>query len=210
LNELLPIITIVDDEPDVRDALALLLKSMSYPVQTFETAYEYWGQFNSDQPGCVILDVRMPGMSGLELQQQLNKLDYHPPIIMISGHGELTMAVNTIRDGAIDFLQKPISEQILLERVSQALQKDQLSRKQHAKLLRVKNRYKTLTAREKEVLALVVRGKLNKVIAVDLDVSTRTIEIHRSRVMEKMQSKSLAQLMREISVLEDNQQMDSD
>jgi len=203
-----PIVTIVDDEPDVRDALGLLLKSMNYQVQTFETAFEYWNQFNAEQAGCLILDVRMPGMSGLELQQQLNRLDYHPPIIMISGHGELTMAVNTVREGAIDFLQKPISEQLLLERAAQAIEKDREFRIAHEECLQAEACYSNLTCREKEVLNLVIQGKLNKVIASELDLSTRTVEIHRSRVMEKMQVNSLASLMRSVSVLENNQIID--
>jgi len=199
-----PIVTIVDDEPDVRAALGMLLKSVDHQVQVFESAQEYWAQYDCEQPGCLILDVRMPGMSGIELQEQLNKLDYHPPIIMISGHGEITMAVNVIKSGAIDFLQKPISDQLLIERVSQALKKDRQNRETHNELQKVQTRYESLTGREREILSGVAHGKLNKIIASDLNLSTRTVEIHRAHVMEKMEAKSLSSLMRYVSVLEDN------
>ena len=199
-----PVVMIVDDEPDVRDAIGLLLKSVNYQVAIFDSAQDYWSRFDSEQPGCLILDVRMPGMSGIELQGQLNQLDYHPPIIMISGHGELTMAVNAVKSGAIDFLPKPVSDQLLLERVSQALHKDKDMRSTHEELKKVQNQYETLTSREKEVLLGISQGKLNKIIAHDLNVSTRTIEIHRAHVMEKMRAKSLPSLMRFVSVLESN------
>jgi len=203
-----PVIMIVDDEPDVRDAIALLLKSVNYMVAVFESAQDYWSKFDPEQPGCLILDVRMPGMSGIELQGQLNQLDYHPPIIMISGHGELTMAVNAVRSGAIDFLPKPVSDQLLLERVSQALQKDRGMRSAHEELKKIQNQYEKLTSREREVLLGISQGKLNKTIAYDLNVSTRTIEIHRAHVMEKMQANSLSSLMRFVSVLEKNNIID--
>jgi len=204
-----PMVTIVDDEPDVRAALGLLLKSVNHQVQVFKSAQDYWSRFDPEQPGCLILDVRMPGMSGLELQEQLNLLDYHPPIIMISGHGEITMAVNAVRSGAIDFLQKPVSDHLLLERVTQALQKDRENRTALHEFQKVQTRYETLTAREREVLHGVAHGKLNKIIASDLNVSTRTVEIHRSHVMEKMDAESLSSLMRFVSVLEDNGVLDS-
>jgi len=199
-----PVVMVVDDEPDIRAALGLLLKSVNYRVQVFESAQDYWSRFNPEQPGCLILDVRMPGMSGLELQEQLNRLDYHPPIIMISGHGEITMAVNAVKSGAIDFLQKPVSDQLLLERVSQALKKDQENRLVLDEFKKIQAHYETLTAREREVLNGVAHGKLNKIIASDLHVSTRTVEIHRAHLMEKMEAESLSSLMRIVSVLEGN------
>ena len=199
-----PVVMIVDDEPDVRAALGLLLKSVNYQVKVFESAQDYWTKFDPEQPGCLILDVRMPGMSGLELQTQLGQLDYHPPIIMISGHGELAMAVNAVKAGAMDFLQKPVSDQTLLDRVSQALKKDAEQRQTWEQLKSVQARYESLTAREREVLAGVVHGKLNKIIASDLHVSTRTVEIHRAHMMEKMEAGSLTALMRCVSVLEDH------
>lgn len=200
MNE--PVIAVVDDEPDVRAAIGLLLKSVGHQVQVFNSAQEYLAQYDPEQPGCLILDVRMPGISGLELQEQLNRLDYHPPIIMVSGHGEIPMAVRAIKCGAIDFLQKPFSDQQLLERVTQALQQDQLNRTSLGEIRSIRSRYETLTARERQVLAGVAQGKLNKVIASDLKVSTRTVEIHRAHLMEKMKVKTLSALMRCVSVLE--------
>ena len=198
------VVTVVDDEPDVRAAIGLLLKSVGHQVRVFESAQDYWAQYQPEQPGCLILDVRMPGMSGLELQEQLNRLEYHPPIIMVSGHGEIPMAVKAIKSGAIDFLQKPFSDQLLLDRVTQALQLDQANREALIELRSVRSRYEKLTAREREVLSGVAQGKLNKVIASDLKVSTRTVEIHRAHVMEKMEVKSLSSLMRCVSVLEES------
>ncbi len=198
------VVMVVDDEPDVRAAIGLLLKSVGHPVRVFDSAQDYWAQYDPEQPGCLILDVRMPGMSGLELQEQLNRLDYHPPIIMVSGHGEIPMAVKAIKSGAVDFLQKPFSDQLLLERVSQALQQDKRGRESLIELRSIRSRYKKLTAREREVLCGVAQGKLNKVIASDLKVSTRTIEIHRAHLMNKMEVKSLSSLMRCVSVLEES------
>ena len=197
-----PVISVVDDEPDVRAAIGLLLKSVGHPVQMFESAQDYWAQYDPELPGCLILDVRMPGISGLELQEQLNRLDYHPPIIMVSGHGEIPMAVKAIKSGAIDFLQKPFSDQLLLERVSQALKEDQSKRTSLKEMRNMRSRYETLTARERQVLSGIAQGKLNKVIASDLHVSTRTVEIHRAHLMEKMEVKSLSALMRCVSALE--------
>ena len=204
-----PVITVVDDEPDVRAAIGLLLKSVGHQVQVFNSAQDYWAQYDPEQPGCLILDVRMPGISGLELQEQLNRLDYHPPIIMVSGHGEIPMAVKAIKSGAIDFLQKPFSDQLLLDRVTQALQEDQANRTSLDELRNIRSRYDTLTARERQVLSGIAQGKLNKVIASELDVSTRTIEIHRAHLMEKMDVKSLSSLMRCVSTLEQSGVIDS-
>ncbi len=197
-------VTIIDDEPDVRLAIKLLLESVGHRVQTFESAQDYWAQYDPEQKGCLILDVRMPGMSGLELQEQLKLLDYHPPIIMISGHGEIPMAVKAIKSGAIDFLQKPFSDQLLLDHVSVALEQDISKRNSLMVVHKIKSRHDTLTPRELEVLEGVVDGKLNKTIASELNVSTRTIEIHRANMMEKMEVKNLSSLVRCVSVLKEN------
>jgi len=196
-------VTVVDDEPDVRLAIKLLLESVGHNVQTFESAQEFWNQYDPEQQGCLILDVRMPGMNGLELQEQLKLLDYHPPIIMISGHGEIPMAVKAIQSGAIDFLQKPFSDQVLLDHVSKAIEQDKNDRSSMVIVHDIKSRHSTLTPRELEVLDGVVNGKLNKTIASELNVSTRTIEIHRANMMEKMEVKNLSALMRCISNLEE-------
>ena len=197
-------ISIVDDEPDIRAALSLLLKSVGHLVGTYESAQNYWDNFDPEIPGCLILDVRMPGMSGLELQEHLKQQLYHPPIIMISGHGEIPMAVKAIQDGAIDFLQKPFSDQLLLERVQQALTQDEKKRNDFKTYQVIRNQYEQLTDREREVMSAIVQGQLNKVVAYDLDVSTRTIEIHRAHVMEKMEVRSVASLVRKITVLEEH------
>jgi len=199
-----PVVFVVDDENDVRAAIGLLLKSVGHKVHEIGSAVEFWQQFDPEQPGCLVLDVRMPGMSGIELQQQLNHLDYHPPIIMISGHGEIPMAVKAIKSGAIDFLQKPFSDQLLLDHVKFALEQDRQKRTVLEELARIKTLHEKLTPREKEVLEGIVQGKLNKVIAFELNVSTRTVEIHRAHVMEKMEVNSLSALMRRVSILEEN------
>jgi len=197
------LVTIIDDEPDVRLAIEMLLKSVGYSVQSFESAQDYWAQYDPLQPGCMILDVRMPGMSGIELQEQLNKLDYCSPIIMTSGHGEIPLAVKAIKNGALDFLQKPFSDQILLDHVSQALKEDEESRQLLSEKNLVLKRHKTLTPRELEIFQGVTSGKLNKTIASDLNVSTRTVEIHRSNMMEKMAVTNLPSLMRCVSIIEE-------
>jgi len=198
------IVSVIDDEPDIRDALGMLLRSVGHDVKTYESAQAYWDNFDPGISGCLVLDVRMPGLSGIELQTRLNDLEYHPPIIMISGHGEIPMAVSAIKDGAIDFLQKPFSDQLLLDRVQQAIQKDEEQRTKLKAINEIKNSYEKLTAREREVMEAITQGKLNKVIAYELDVSTRTVEIHRARVMEKMGVRSVSSLTRKVAVLEEN------
>lgn len=199
-----PIVSVIDDEPDIRDALGMLLRSVGHDVKTYESAQTYWDSFDPETSGCLVLDVRMPGLSGIELQARLNDLEYHPPIIMISGHGEIPMAVSAIKDGAIDFLQKPFSDQLLLDRVQQAIQKDEAQRVKLEAVKEIKISYEKLTAREREVMEAITQGKLNKVIAYELDVSTRTVEIHRARVMEKMGVRSVSSLTRKVAVLEEN------
>jgi len=197
-------VSVIDDEPDIRDALGMLLRSVGLNVKTYDSAQAYWDNFDPNINGCLILDVRMPGMSGMELQVRLKDLQYHPPIIMISGHGEIPMAVSAIKDGAIDFLQKPFSDQVLLDRVQQALQKDEEQREKLEVVEDIKTNFEKLTEREREVMGAITQGKLNKVIAYELGVSTRTIEIHRARVMEKMGVRSVSSLTRKVAVLEEN------
>jgi FixJ family two-component response regulator len=149
-----------------------------------------------DQPGCLVVDVRMPGMSGLELQQHLNLLGATIPVIFITGHGDISMAVEAMQHGAFDFVPKPFRDQDLLDRVQRALEKDAINRREFGQSERLRQRLELLTPREREVLELVTSGKPNKVMAADLGVSQRTVEIHRAHVMEKMQADSLAQLVR--------------
>ena len=191
-----PLVQVIDDDDAVRSALRLLFKSVSLPVSTWASAQEFLAQFRDEVPGCIVADVRMPGMSGLELQQALNLRGAITPILFITGHGDVAMAVDAMRHGAYDFLTKPVRDQDLIDRVQGALLKDAAHRRSMVHAHEVRERLATLTPREREVFALVTRGLANKVMAGELSVSQRTVEIHRARVMEKMQADSLAQLVR--------------
>ena len=191
-----PTIFVVDDDSAVRDALKLLLRSVGQAVETYGSAQEFLDAYSEDRPGCLVLDIRMPGMSGLELQQKLNEKHSILPIIFITGHGDVPMAVEAMQAGAVDFIQKPFRDQDLIDRINQALEKDSSNRAALGERNDIRRRLETLTPREREVLDLVVHGKANKVIAGDLKLSQRTVEIHRARVMEKMQASSLAHLVR--------------
>lgn len=191
-----PTIFVVDDDAAVRDALKLLLRSVGQAVETFGSGQEFIDAYGEDRAGCLVLDIRMPGMSGLELQQKLNERHSILPIIFITGHGDVPMAVEAMQAGAVDFIQKPFRDQDLIDRINQALEKDSNNRAALGERNDIRRRLETLTPREREVLDLVVHGKANKVIAGDLKLSQRTVEIHRARVMEKMQASSLAHLVR--------------
>ena len=186
---------VVDDEPDVRAALRLLIKSVGYSVECFASADEFFTQFEADRKGCLILDVRMPGMSGMDLQEKLAGMETLLPIIMISGHGEIPMAVKAVQNGAVDFLQKPFSDQQLLDRISQALAINHKRHDVYDIKHNAQKKFNTLTPREREIFSEVVAGKLNKVIAYELNISTRTVEIHRAKAMEKMGAKNLSELI---------------
>lgn len=196
MKERAPIVFIVDDDDAVRNSLRLLLKSVGLAATALATAQEFLTKYDPQQPGCLILDVRMPGMSGLELQQQLNVRGATIPVIFITGHGDIPMAVDAMQQGAFDFLQKPFRDQDLIDRIQRALAKDKTTRAELEERSRLRERLESLTPREREVLALVTSGKPNKIMAADLGVSQRTVEIHRARVMEKMHAGSLAQLVR--------------
>jgi two-component system, LuxR family, response regulator FixJ len=187
---------VVDDDDAVRTSLRLLLKSVGLPVETHGAAQEFLDAFDADRAGCLVLDIRMPGMSGLELQQRLNEMHAIMPIVFITGHGDVPMAVEAMQHGAVDFIQKPFRDQDLIDRINQALEKDREHRTGLKERDAIRRRMQLLTPREREVLALVTKGKANKVIAGDLNVSQRTVEIHRARVMEKMSASSLAHLVR--------------
>lgn len=193
---------IVDDDDAVRSSLRLLLKSVGLPAIAYASATDFLSAWQPEQPGCLVLDVRMPGMSGLELQHELNRRGAIIPLIFITGHADIPMAVEAIQHGAFDFLQKPFRDQDLIDRVQRALTTDAQQRRELAKREVIRERFDSLTPREREVLTLVTRGKANKVMAGDLGVSQRTVEIHRARVMEKMGAASLAQLVRMMLDLE--------
>ena len=187
---------VIDDDEAVRTSLRLLLKSVGLPVETFASAQEFLDQFDGDRPGCLVLDIRMPGMSGLDLQQKLNAVHSITPIVFITGHGDVPMAVEAMQAGAVDFIQKPFRDQDLIDGIHRALDTDRANRAELRERDEIRRRMGQLTPREREVLDLVTQGKANKVIAGDLNVSQRTVEIHRARVMEKMGASSLAHLVR--------------
>ena len=204
MNQGLPIVFIVDDDEAVRNSLRLLVKSVGLSATALVSAQEFLASYDPLQPGCLVLDVRMPGMSGLELQQQLNLRGAVIPVIFITGHGDVPMAVAAMQQGAFDFLQKPFRDQDLMDRIQRALEKDRANRAELGERSLIRQHHETLTPREREVLALVTSGKANKVMAADLGLSQRTIEIHRARVMEKMGASSLAHLVRMVLDLEDS------
>jgi len=193
-----PIIFVVDDDEAVRLSTEMLIRSMGLRVESFESAAEFLEDFDPQQPGCVILDIRMPGMSGLELQEHLNNLKAAIPVIFVTGHGDVPMAVKAMKAGAVDFIQKPFRDQELIDRVHAALDEDKEKRQASAARDKVNETIELLTSREFEVMGLVVEGKPNKEIAFDLGLSPRTVEIHRARVMQKMKASSLADLVRKV------------
>jgi RNA polymerase sigma factor (sigma-70 family) len=196
MKERLPMVFIVDDDDAVRASLGFLLKSVGIAATSLGSAQAFLAAHDALQPGCLILDIRMPGMSGLELQQQLNLRGAIIPVIFITGHGDVPMAVAAMKDGAFDFVQKPFRDQDLIDRVQRALARDQENRMALSQHSKIRTRLESLTPREREVLELMTRGKPNKVMAADLGISQRTVEIHRARVMEKMEARSLAQAVR--------------
>jgi two-component system, LuxR family, response regulator FixJ len=197
-----PTIFVVDDDEGVRNSLRFLLKSVGLATRTLASANEFLDVYQHSQPGCVVLDVRMPGMSGIELQQQLNLRGATIPVIFITGHGDVPMAVEAMQQGAFDFLQKPFRDQDLIERIQRALERDAKNRAALVQHTKIRECFESLTPREREVLVLMTKGKQNKVMAAELGVSQRTVEIHRARVMEKSGAASLAQLVRMIIDLE--------
>ncbi len=197
------VVYVVDDDEAVRDSLALLLESVELPCRTFASAAEFLETHDPDQHSCLVADIRMPGMSGLDLQEELNRRSSTIPILFITGHGDVPMAVDAMKSGALDFIQKPFRDQELLDRIHQALESDEKHREENRELSETRDRLERLTARETEVMHRVVQGQANKVIAMDLGVSQRTVEIHRARVMQKMGARSLAQLVRMVGKIID-------
>jgi two-component system response regulator FixJ len=194
---------VIDDDEAVRDSMGMLLESADLAYRCFDSADSFFEQHDTTQRGCLVLDIRMPGMTGLELQQRLTETGSALPIIFITGHGDVPMAVEAMQLGAFDFVQKPFRDQELVDRVTQALSLNQEEQENTAHRRHVLDCYNELTPREKEVMHCVVKGQANKVIAMDLEVSQRTVEIHRARVMEKMRARSLADLVRMAMELDD-------
>lgn len=191
-----PTVFVVDDEPSVLKAVGRLLRSAGLNVVTFSLARDFLAHHDSDAPGCLVLDVSMPELSGLELQRMLSALDCERPIIFLTGHGDIPMSVQAMKQGAADFLTKPVDEGNLLEAVRGAIEKDRAVRLKRAELTKLRGRLVRLTPREREVLDHVVSGRLNKQIAADLGTVEKTIKVHRAHIMEKLEVRSVAELVR--------------
>ena len=195
-TEQVPAIVVIDDDASMRRALENLFKSVGFEVELFSSPQEFLQSQRPDRPGCIVLDVRFPGRSGLDMQRDLTNAEAQLPIIFITGYGDIPMSVRAMKAGAVEFLTKPFREQDLLDAVGTALEKDRTRRSGETRLAELRSRYQTLTARERQVMSLVVAGRLNKQIAGELGVSEMTVKMHRRQVMRKMQAAGVAQLVR--------------
>ena len=187
---------VVDDDVGTRESLKNLIRSVGLRVEAFASAQDFLRSTRPDVPGCLVLDVRLPGLSGLDLQKRMAEVELAIPIVFISGHGDIPMSVRAMKAGAVEFLTKPFRDQDLLDAIQQALERDRNAREQRAEIAELRSRYRLLTPREREVMALVVTGLLNKQIAGELGTSEASVKVHRQHVMEKMQAGSLAALVR--------------
>ena len=190
------VVFVIDDDASMRDAISRLLNAVGLTVQTFASAREFLNRRLPDVPGCVVLDVRLPGLSGLDLQREMVERGIHIPVVFITGHGDIPMSVQAMKAGAVEFLTKPFRDQDLLDAVRSGIQLDRKEREERAELAELRDCVRQLTQREQEVMSLVVSGLLNKQIALQLGTSEKTIKIHRSQVMRKMRANSLADLVR--------------
>jgi RNA polymerase sigma factor (sigma-70 family) len=195
------VVFVVDDDPSVRRAIKLLLESIGLEVELFGSAQEFLPSGSTKGPSCLILDVRLPGVSGLDFQRQLAEANINIPIIFISAHGDVPMTVRAMKAGAVEFLTKPFRDQDLLDAVQSALERDRARRQREAGIATLRERFESLSAREREVVAMVVSGMLNKQIAAKIGITENTVKVHRSRAMEKMQAKSLADLVKMVERL---------
>ncbi|HTM52927.1 MAG TPA: response regulator [Pirellulales bacterium] len=197
-----PMVSVVDDDDNVRESLAALLGSLQLDVQCYACPREFLNTYSPERPGCIVLDLRMPQLTGLEVIQELSRRRYHAPVIMISGHGDIPAAVSAMKAGAVDFLEKPYRGTALLEAVRRALEIDANNRKSHANRDTLLARFRALNEEERSVLALTAEGKPDKAIAMKLDLSLRTIQLRRASVMQKMQARSRAELIRLAHLIE--------
>jgi FixJ family two-component response regulator len=200
-----PVVFVIDDDLSVREALEDLLRSVGLAVQSFVSTQSFLESKRPDAPGCIVLDVRLPGPSGLEFQRTLANSKVHLPIIFITGHGDISMSVRAIKSGAIDFLTKPVHEQQLLDAIQSGIERDRARRAAEMNLADLRERFASLTPREREVLALVSTGRPNKQLAAQLNLSEMTVKIHRGQMMRKMRAKSLVELVRMADLLEVSQ-----
>ncbi|HEY4885031.1 MAG TPA: response regulator transcription factor [Myxococcales bacterium] len=191
-----PTVYLVDDDPGVRRSAKELIESIGLRVQAFGSAREFLEAQRADAPGCLVLDIRLPGLSGLDLQRELAKTSSPLPIIFISGHGDIPMTVQAMKAGAIEFLPKPFRDQQLLDAISQAIERDRLARNERREVAELRRRHDSLTPREREVMTFVVKGLLNKQVGAELGMSETTVKLHRGQVMQKMKAESLADLVR--------------
>ncbi len=189
---------VVDDDQAVRQSLEMLIKSVGHSVLTYRSAQDFLDAYDPEKPGCLVLDIRMPGMSGLELQKTLRQRHIDIPTIFITGHGDVPVAVRALKDGAFEFLEKPFSKQMLLEHIRDAIKADEERRTQRGASNRMEARMSSLTERERQVMDLVVEGKVNKEIAAALGLSKKTVEVHRANVMQKLQADSIAELVKQV------------
>ncbi len=196
MKESEPIVFVIDDDALIREGIKSLIRSIGLRAEMYSSAHDFLIAKRPDAPACLILDVRMPGLSGLDLQRKLSEAEIHIPIIFITGHGDIPMSVRAMKDGAVEFLTKPVRGKDLLDAVQKAVAGDRLLRKEHVELTEIRRRFNSLTPRETEVLNLVVAGLLNKQIAFELGTSELTVKTHRAHVMEKTNAESLAHLVR--------------
>jgi len=191
-----PVIAIVDDDPSAREGLSSLIRSAGLQVETFESAQEFLARPATEAPSCLLLDLQLPGLSGLELQQRMAEVGLEIPIVFLTGHGDIPASVKAMKAGAVEFLTKPFDDEKLLQAIQEAIERDRRTRQVHAEIHDLRERYESLTAREKEIMQQVVSGLLNKQIAAELNITEFTVKIHRGRVMRKMHADSLADLVR--------------
>jgi len=190
------VIAIVDDDPWARDGLQRLIRSAGWRAETFASAQEFLARPGTEEPSCLVLDLQLPGLSGLDLQKRMAEVGLEIPIVFLTGHGDIPASVQAMKAGAVEFLTKPFDEQDLLQAIQEAIERDRRTRQQHAEMRELQNRYESLTAREQEVMQQVVSGLLNKQVAAELNITEFTVKVHRGQVMRKMRADSLADLVR--------------